>query len=233
MSTLAPFPRPDRLFFTTLLGLACLVSFAGFAPTYYLKHWFASPPLEWLVHVHAALFTAWLALLLTQSLLIRKRRYSWHASLGRWGLVIVSLMVISGFLVILGKPRPTEASRAFIFTPLLSLILFPAFVTTAIWLRRDAATHKRLMLLATLLFLGAPLTRLMLMMGIKPGPYLHHVLVYVLLLVPLLIHDWRSLGRLHPATMWATVALLLRHPIHEWVAHTPTWQRIAASITGS
>src|SRR4051794_24249248 len=124
--------RPDRFVFVALFGFALLLGLSGFAPTYFLKHWFATPPLKLVVHVHALLFTAWLLVLVTQSLLIRTRRYVTHARLGKAALAITALMVVTGFMVVLQKPRPSEATRAFIFTPLLSLVLFPMFVAAAI-----------------------------------------------------------------------------------------------------
>jgi hypothetical protein len=223
--------RPDRFVFTALLGAALALGIAGFAPTYFLKYWFETPPLTVRVHVHALSFTAWLLLLLYQSVLIRTRNYVTHARLGKVALLVVGLMVITGFMVVLQKPRPTEAARAFIFTPLLSLVLFPLFVAAAIRFRRDAATHKRLMWLSTLLFMGAPLTRLLSMAGIQLTPYLHHLVMYLLLLVPLLVYDLWRYRRLHPATLWGGLVLLVRHPVHEWIAFTPEWQSIAAAIT--
>jgi hypothetical protein len=224
--------RPDRFVFTVLFAAALVLGIAGFAPTYFLKYWFETPPLTLRVHIHALLFTAWLCLLLYQSVLIRTRNYATHARLGKAALLIVALMVITGFMVVLQKPRPTEAARAFIFTPLLSLVLFPLFVAAAIRFRRDAATHKRLMWLATMLFMGAPLTRLLVMAGVQLTPYLNHLVTYLLLLVPLLVYDLWRYRRLHPATLWGGLVLLVRHPIHEWIAFSPEWQRLAAALTG-
>jgi len=223
--------RPDRFVFTVLFAAALVLGIAGFAPTYFLKYWFETPPLTLRVHIHALLFTAWLCLLLYQSVLIRTRNYATHARLGKAALLIVALMVITGFMVVLQKPRPTEAARAFIFTPLLSLVLFPLFVAAAIRFRRDAATHKRLMWLATMLFMGAPLTRLLVMAGVQLTPYLNHLVTYLLLLVPLLVYDLWRYRRLHPATLWGGLVLLVRHPIHEWIAFSPEWQRLAAALT--
>jgi hypothetical protein len=211
--------RPDRYLFTWLIAGAALVAFVGFAPTYYLRTWFGSPPLQTLVHIHAVLFSGWLALLLVQSVLIRTRNHAWHARIGVLGLSVAALMVITGFMVVLGKPRPTPASQSFIFTPLLSLVLFPVFVALAIRFRHDPATHKRLMI------------RLLDMAGLVPGRYLHHVACYLVLLVPLIVYDLAKFRRLHPATMWGTAVLLARHPLHEWIAFTPQWRSLARLIT--
>ena len=229
MNTISP--RSDRFLFTLMIAGAILVAFIGFAPTFYLRTWFGRPALETMVQVHAVLFSVWLAVLLAQSALIRTRNHAWHARVGILALAVVALMVITGFMVVLGKPRLTPGSQSFIFTPLLSLVMFPVLVSLAIRLRRDAATHKRLMWIATLLLMGAPFTRLLALLDIAPGRYLHHVLGYLLLLVPLLVHDLWRYRRLHPAALWGTVALLLRHPLHELIAFTPQWRRFAVLIT--
>jgi hypothetical protein len=221
----------DRPIFIAVISATLVLALVGFAPSYYLGFWFDAPPLKFWVHVHALLFTAWLVLLLVQSTLIRVRKPAIHARLGQWGMAVAVLMVITSLVVILGKPRPTEAARAFIFTPLLSLVMFSVMVAAALRKRRDGAAHKRLMLLATALFMGAPITRIMVMVDVTPGPYLHHVLTYVLVFVPLVVHDLWRLGRLHPATLWGGLFLFMRHPLQGPIANTETWQRFAAAVT--
>jgi hypothetical protein len=83
----------DRLFFP-LMGLTAAAAVAaGFAPTYYLGFWFHAPQLATTVHVHAAAFTAWLVLLLSQILLIRTGRFRWHRALGKVAVALVVAMV--------------------------------------------------------------------------------------------------------------------------------------------
>jgi len=223
--------RTDGQFFL-LLGLTALaVVGAGFAPTYYLGFWFQAPALAPIVHVHAAAFTAWLLLLLSQTLLIRLNRFRWHRILGKVAVGVVVVMVISGYMVVLGKPRPTAASRAFIFTPMLSLLLFPLFVAAAIYFRRDPATHKRLMLLATIVVATAGISRLMVMLGLDATHYRPYVATYAVLLLPLIAFDLARFGTLHRATAWGSALLLVRHALHRAIANTEQWQGIAASLT--
>ena len=221
----------DRLFFPLIALTAVLSVAAGFAPTYYLGYWFQAPPLTTTVHVHALAFTAWLALLLSQTLLIRARKHRWHRTLGKASVVVVAVMVVTGYMVIFGKPRPTAFMRAFIFTPMLSLLFFPLLFSAAIHFRRDPATHKRLMLLATIMIARAGFSRLMHMVGLETTNYRLDVATYLFLLVPLLAFDVAKLGRLHPATAWGTVLLLIRHPLQAAIVYTDTWQRIAAWLT--
>jgi hypothetical protein len=221
----------DRLFFPLMALTASAVVAAGFAPTYYLGHWFAAPALAPMVHVHAAAFTAWLLLLLVQSLLVRLGRLRWHRALGTVAVPVVVVMVVTGYAVVFGKPRPTPSARAFIFTPILSLLLFPLLVAAAIHFRRVPATHKRLMLLATAAIATAGVSRLMVTLGLDATHGRAYLVTYAVLLLPLVVFDLLRLGALHRATAWGSALLLLRHVLHQLVANTDQWQRIAAWLT--
>jgi hypothetical protein len=222
----------DRLFFPLVVLTAVASVAAGFAPTYYLGFWFHAPPLTTTVHVHALAFTAWLLLLLSQTLLIRARKHRWHRTMGKAAAVVVVVMVVTGYMVIVGKPRPTPFTRAFIFTPMLSLLLFPMLFGAAIHFRRDPATHKRLMLIATILIANAGVSRLMRMFGLDAVHYFQgYAVTYALLLLPLIAFDLTRLKTLHRATAWGALVLVVRHPLHAAIASTDAWQRFAAWLT--
>jgi hypothetical protein len=46
------------------------------------------------------------------------------------------------------------------------------------------------------------------------------------LLVPLVVWDFATLKRLHPATLWGGLAFLIYGPLREMVAATPAWQAL-------
>jgi hypothetical protein len=62
--------------FWVVAGLAgFLIVLYGFAPTYYLRHWFRTTPLPGLLQLHGALMTSWFVLFFVQvSLIARHRR---------------------------------------------------------------------------------------------------------------------------------------------------------------
>jgi len=88
--------RRDHIFYTGLAVVAAAIVFAGFARTYYLKDLFGKPPLPPLLHLHGALFTSWLVLLLSQVTLVAARRTEIHRRLGVAGGVLAALMIVVG-----------------------------------------------------------------------------------------------------------------------------------------
>ena len=73
----------DRRLFLVAAVLFPLIVFVGFAPTYYAKPWFATPPLaSILVHVHGATRTLWVVLFVAQVWLIAAGHVNTHRRLG-------------------------------------------------------------------------------------------------------------------------------------------------------
>src|ERR1051326_1045975 len=88
--------RLERAFFTAMAA----VVFLGFSRTFFLRPWFpeakalAAP--EAVFYVHGILNTGWMALLIVQALLIRRRRIGLHRQLGILGVLLAGAIVIVG-----------------------------------------------------------------------------------------------------------------------------------------
>src|SRR4029450_3359149 len=85
-------PLPEALraprrggFFVGMAVAAALTVFLGFARTYYLKSAFPTPAFPLLFHVHGALFTAWMLLVVLQASLAASRRIALHRRGGLMG----------------------------------------------------------------------------------------------------------------------------------------------------
>src|SRR5690606_19717140 len=107
--------------------------------------------------VHGAAFAAWIALLVTQARLIAARRIDLHRRVGTAGAVLAVLMVVLGVMgAVVAARRPGGFTDVpvpplqFLAVPLVDVAMFALFVALAIARRRDAQSHKRLMLLATI-----------------------------------------------------------------------------------
>lgn len=150
----------DRMFYSGMAVALALTVFGGFAPTYYArllsgpKATISGGPITTLVHVHAALFTAWVLLFLTQTALVAARRVAVHRRLGVAGGVLAAAMVAVGTAQAVATAKRGGAPvgvdpLAFMAIPIFDMILFGGFVTAALVLRRDKEAHKRLMLWPT------------------------------------------------------------------------------------
>jgi len=83
----------DHLFFSTMALFMLVTVFVGFARTYYLAGVFHASLPSLIVHIHGAIFTAWIVLLVTQTSLVARRRVDIHRRLGIAGFLLAGLFV--------------------------------------------------------------------------------------------------------------------------------------------
>src|SRR5712664_1482519 len=93
-----PGRRYDHLFFSAMALLMLATVFIGFARTYYLAGVFHAPLPSRIIHVHGAVFSCWMLLLITQASLVSAGRADIHRRLGIGGMLLACLMVIVGVL---------------------------------------------------------------------------------------------------------------------------------------
>ena len=98
-------PRHGRWFFVGMAVAAAVTVFLGFARTYYLKSLFPMPPFPRLFHVHGALFTAWMLLLVLQASLVASRRIALHRRVGLIGGFLVVPMLVTGSMAAIAAAR--------------------------------------------------------------------------------------------------------------------------------
>lgn len=227
--------------FYRLMTLAIFAAvYVGFAPSFFLRPWFPeaaerAPP-EAFFYFHGAVFTAWFLLLVLQPALVALGRVDLHRVAGGFGAAVAAMVVVTGAVGAgIAARRPggfidvPVPPLQFLAIPLFDLALFAAFVFTAIARRHDAQSHKRLMLVASVCLIGAAIARWPLVMS-TGGPLLFFALADLFLL-PLVAWDLRTRGGLHPATLWAGLALIASQPLRLWVSGTPAWLWLAERIT--
>ena len=95
--------------------------------------------------------------------------------------------------------------------------------------RRDAQSHKRWMLLATINLVTAASARWPLIGAFGPPAYFGLTDVFI---VALAVWDIRTRGRLHPATLWGGLSTIISQPLRLIVSGTPAWLEFARFATG-
>ncbi|MGY4396642.1 hypothetical protein ACVWZA_001822 [Sphingomonas sp. UYAg733] len=99
-------------------------------------------------------------------------------------------------------------------------------------MRKRSAWHKRLMLLGTTTILTTPLARITRFTNIGLLPAHGGMILTDILLAALAIHDVRSRGKLHPATIWGGGFFLATQVLRVALNVTPAWQAFANGLTG-
>jgi hypothetical protein len=219
-------------------ALAAVV-FAGFAKTYYFRIFFGSPPLAQAAHIHGMIATVWIALHYTQARLVAAHRVDLHRRLGIFAAFVAALLAVQAVTMAIGNAAAGHGPAGrdplqFLSVPIGTTTIFTLFVGSALALRRQREWHKRLMLLATMTLLVPAAGRLdaqiMQPLGLPrlvlaPG-------ITVAFIAWAWLHDWRRLGRVHPAYIVGGIALLVSLPLRRLIGFTDAWLPIARWLVG-
>ncbi len=208
-------------FFVLMGGLSLLIALAGFLPTYWLPmlQGRSFPPI---LHIHGAIFIAWNALFLGQSLLVANGRTPDHRNWGMVGIALATAMIISVLLAVQSTFIRAAAigmeaqARAFSSVSLTGISLFAILFTLAIRNVRTPDMHRRLMYGASVPLLQAAVARWFQVALTPPGavgppPVFVAVppglLVFTVFFIPLVLHDRRTLGHVHPTSLKVMAAV--------------------------
>jgi hypothetical protein len=162
---------------------------------------FGAPPV---VHAHALVFMAWVAIYLAQNVLARQGNMALHRRLGWLATGWVVLMVIMGCVITAYDIRAGHVP--FFFQPLqflvfdpLSVFAFAGLTWSAVALRKQTDWHRRLHFCAMALMVGPGMGRILPMPLLAPWAW--EITFAACLIFPLagVIADLRRTGRVHPA----------------------------------
>ena len=236
MATTPNFHRrvSDRPLYLLAAFLIPLIVLAGFARTYYLKGFFATPALpSFIVHLHGIIMTAWVVLFIVQVTLVAKRRTKTHQQLGILGAIIAALVVIVGILTaIYAAARgatPGPPALSFLIIPFGDMIVFSILIGAALYYRKRLDIHKRLMLLAAVNLLAPAIARIPLAFIANGGPLAFFGLTD-LCVVGFVAFDTIRHRRLHPAFLWGSLLIIVFQPLRLLLAGTDVWLSFAATL---
>jgi hypothetical protein len=229
----------DRLFYSSMAVAMAATVFIGFSPTYYLRFFDDAPratvsggPFTGLVHLHGAIFTAWVILFVVQAGLIAGRRVATHRRLGAVGVGLAATMVAVGTAAALATARRGGApagmdSLVFLIVPLTDMVLFAGFVTAAVVMRRNREAHKRLMLLAYASILVAAVARLPGVLAFGPPGFFGLTFLFI---VAGALYDLFSRGRVHRVYLIGGAIFALSVPARLALAGTAAWRSFAEML---
>jgi hypothetical protein len=107
-------------------------------------------------------------------------------------------------------------------------VVCPALLGAALWWRRRTDIHKRLVLIATLELVIAAVAR---WPGVLPHGPVAFFGITDLFLAALVVYDWRTRGRIHPATLWGGLFLVVWQPLRLAIGFTAPWAAFTTWLT--
>lgn len=148
-----------------------VITIAGFFKSY-IKFLPDTDKYPIVIHIHFIAFVFWLALMVVQPILIRRKRYGLHRKMGKISYLIAPVLVITILILVrkqtireIGISESNAAVTAFI--GLLDAVSFSVYYLIAMANKRNIRWHVAFLIAATLVVLNPGLSRLL--NQIKPG----------------------------------------------------------------
>jgi hypothetical protein len=213
--------RTKDRFFVLMSGILLVLVLVGFSRTFYLRNFLApinglaqQQDLAGYLQLHGVVLTLWFLLAFVQPTLIASQRVEIHRRLGWVNAILAVVLVVTALKVLVYAITRSTIPQQFLpnvlFGDLMALIEFATLVIAAIVLRRNADAHKRLMMLASIIIVGPAVNRIPGAFGFEPT--LGFPLFFgsfLALLIAMIVHDKRRLGRIHRATLFGILMIIV------------------------
>jgi hypothetical protein len=225
----------DRYFYFAMSLLVAAIVVWGFSHTINNNLFHPTVPRPFLLWIHAAAFSGWVAFFILQSTLVRTHNVRWHRTLGWFGAALATVMVPLGITtaIVMGrfdKYRLHQSDiETFLAIPFFDMFAFAGCMALAIYWRKRPELHRRLIFIATCALLDAAFGRV---------DYLfNHSLFFLCLDAVILLGPVRDLlvnRRIHEVYRVAMPVLIVLQGfvIYMWRGHPAWWVRISHGILG-
>ncbi|MCZ2845828.1 MAG: hypothetical protein O2U61_04930 [Candidatus Bathyarchaeota archaeon] len=183
------------------LGLIAL-AILGFWPTYFSKFFDGTADFNFYFHFHFAMSALWIALLIVQPILIKKKKLSIHRQIGKLSFVILPLFLISVILLkhyLIGG-EVTEGSGASMWFLFKNIIVIGVMYIIAMVNRRNVQIHARAMIATGIVFIEPTLGRFIVItllpkLNFMIGLGITFLIMYVLIISLIIIERKQASGR--------------------------------------
>ena len=224
----------EKRFYLLVALIFPIVVLAGFGRTYYLKEFFDVPPLSSiLVHIHGGVMTAWVVLFIAQVYLVRSKNIKIHQKLGYAGIALGVLIVGVGFFTAIAAAKngpmtavPGIDRMSFMAVPMFDLLMFIILFGAAIYYRKRAANHKRLMLLTAINFMPPAIARFPIPGWLALGPLMFFG-IPTLILIFAVTYDRVQNGKFNKVFVYGSLLLFISYPLRLAISGTDAWLAFA------
>ncbi len=188
-------------YFIGLLVLALL----GFWPSYFSKFFNGTEDYSFYFHFHATMVALWILVLITQPILIRKKKITTHKFIGRLTYILMPLLFISVILLthlqIQNHVQIVNGEKLYgphLIIPFKDLLILGTAYIIAIVYRHDINIHARAMIATGIVFIEPALIRFIrhsLIQDLHLSYYLTIGVVYSLLIGLMILERNQKRGR--------------------------------------
>ena len=213
------------------IGLIIL-AFLGFWPTYFSKFFDGTANFNSYFHFHFAMASMWIALLILQPFLIKKKKFSIHRKIGKLSFIILPLFFVSVILLKhsnLGG-QATEGLGASLWLQLKGLVIIGTMFTIAIVNKSNMQIHARAMIATGIVFIEPTLGRFI-NLTVLPEPDFMLGLGITVIVMYLLIISIIIIERKQKSGRWVFPLLLglfiVFHYLIFFQVSFPLWDSIA------
>ena len=246
----------DRWIYVFTAATFIVITLTGFIPDSLMKIAAVQagerPPFPLILHMHAVLMGTFLMLLLTQTTLMATGRGALHQRLGIAAFAVAGALLVVGIILVptmyhyawhaaqTASPDKLEKLQKIVLRRdnivLLQLrvgFLFPLFLLIGLRARgSDAGLHKRMMMLATAVTLGAGIDRIRWMPTTLPASILSSDLYILLAVSPMFLWDVARNRAVHPAyVIWLGIYLSFSLAVYGFW-DTAWWHSMAPRLMG-
>ena len=225
--------------FLSIGAIGLFAVLTGFSTTFLIplgKGTFKAPLI---IYIHGAFAFSWICLFITQSLLVQTNNVRQHKFLGFLGIIIatgVTITIIPVGLYQVEKDLSQGLGQTAI-SPIIgtitSAIIFISLVLVGILKRHEPSTHKRLMLLATILLLWPAWFRFRHIFPSVPNPEIWFAIVLAdSLIIISIIWDKITYGKFNPVLLYIGLFVIIEHATEAYMFDNTLWREIANSIYG-
>lgn len=214
----------EQRFFFKLACAMALLMVAGFSTQFLMGRSTFAAPLR--VHAHAVIYFGWVMLFVAQANAAMRRDFAMHRTLGKLAAVWIPMMIAAALVVIVAKTRAGQAPffffpQEFLIANPATLVCFAGLTAWAVANRRRSDWHMRLHVCAFAAISGPGFGRLLPMPLLTPYAFEAAVLAGLIFPVVGMVRDLRVHGRVHPAWLRGTAAIVVTLIAADAIARSP------------
>jgi heme A synthase len=211
-----------------------LITIIGFFKTYFgLAPYFEG--LKSVYHIHAVALLLWIAMLITQPLLIKNKRLDLHRKVGKLSYFVMLFVVYSIIQVAevqyyrgVSEGMSSADLNFGMYMTFADVMPFTILYLLAIWYSKKPKIHMRLIIACSVIFFNPAIGRIFIFyLGV---PMFEGILLAYafcdLILLGFLFFDWKS-GRDFKPYLYSLLFLVFWHTSFLYFPSTQLWQSIA------